>query len=230
MESVRRIITGRRRNKVGAFYSWKNHAHVMHDSDGEERVARLFEVHRVVRAFFGQPETLRIRVDGQRRPEMYTPDFLVFFDETPVRVEFKYEQELRPPRCEDPDDERALYLEAKAAKLRRHLRIAADAYRRAGLVWMLITDVRLAAAADPDTVDEIVANGGRPMEESQLRRLLALLGSREPGSVTLAECEEAVRQCPFPRGDVLARIQERHISIDLCRPISETSAVNLVGG
>ena len=49
-EAVRRIITGRRNGKVGGFYSWKNRAHVMHESDGEERCARVLDVHSAVTA------------------------------------------------------------------------------------------------------------------------------------------------------------------------------------
>jgi hypothetical protein len=43
-EPVRRIITGHRPAKVGAFWSWKNGSHVAHESAGEEWCARIFEV------------------------------------------------------------------------------------------------------------------------------------------------------------------------------------------
>ena len=64
-EPVRRIITGHRNQKVGAFYSWKMGANVAHESDGEERCARTLDVHPAVNAFFGQPETLLISTDDE---------------------------------------------------------------------------------------------------------------------------------------------------------------------
>ena len=108
------------------------------------------------------------------------------------------------------------------------LREAKAAYERAKRIWVLITDVRLSATADPETVDEIVANGGRPIEPGACSRLLDHLKQSPNGSAPLAECERVIGESEFPRGDVLARIQERLIWIDLKQPITPETAVHLV--
>lgn len=229
-EPVRRIITGRRNGKVGGFYSWKMLAHVAHESDGEEWCARVLDVHPAVTAFFGQPETLRIEVEGQKQPERYTPDFLAFFGEYPVRLEFKWRSELQPPKPQRKDDERGWLIWRKAAKMRRHLRIASDAYHRAGLIWKLVTDDRLAAMADRETVDEIVRNGGRPIEPTDLQKLIARLMRSPDEGAPLSECEDLLATADFPRGDILARVQERVIAIDLQRPIMPSTHIHLIRG
>jgi hypothetical protein len=227
-EPVRRIITGRRNRKVGAFYSWKMRAHVVHESDGEERCARTFDVDSEVTAFFGQPETLKITVPDRPRPERYTPDFLVYRGDNEVRVEFKRLIDIRPPKPKRKNDERGWRVWRKAFETRRHLRVARDAYAKAKLGWKLVLDVDIARQGDPETVDEIVRNGGRPIESHHLKRLLDHLRA-SPGSVApLSECEALLDGVEFARGDVLARIQERRISIDLLSPIEPDTLVHIV--
>lgn len=102
---ARRLITGRMNRRVGGFWSWKNRAHVVHESCGEERCARTFEVHPGVAAYRSQPETLRVDV-GQARPLVYTPDFLVDFDGVEVFVEYKPLGKLHAPAPLGKWDER----------------------------------------------------------------------------------------------------------------------------
>lgn len=228
-EPVRRIITGRRNGKVGGFYSQKNCAHVVHESDGEEWCARVLDVHPAIRKFFGQPETLQIRIDASQ-PLRYTPDFIADVGGIDVRIEFKWYADLHPPEPQDRSDERGWRRWEEAAEMRRRLRTVRDAYRSAGLLWLPVTDVDLVRMADRETLDEIVRNGGRPIDADDRARLVRLLRRRRGEGVTLAECEGALRKSEFPRGDVLARVQERLIRINLHEPITPESLVHLVEG
>lgn len=222
-EPVRRIITGRKTSKVGGFYSHKNRGHVVHESDGEELCARVLEVHWAVRSFAGQPETLRIQVED-RDPEIYTPDFLADIGGLEIRIEFKWWKDLWPPRPLD-GDARAVEVWEAAAETRRHLRAARDAYRRADLLMLAVTERHLKAMADLAVVDEIVANSGRPIDPEDRERLLRHLRA---GPSSLIDCEECLRNSEFPRGDVLSRIPERLLRIDLYSPIGPETIVSLV--
>ncbi|MDB5530211.1 MAG: hypothetical protein JWR51_3314 [Devosia sp.] len=226
-EPVRRIITGRRTAKVGAFWSWKNDAHVAHESTGEEWFARILEVHPSVTGYFGQPEQIRVTVEGQSRPVKYTPDFLVMMGFRELRVEYKRFIDIAPPATVDPRDELGRYRSEKAAKMRRRLRLVRDAYLRCGIAWRLVTDRDLAAMASKATVDEIVANAGRPVTEEDADRLVAFLAARPARSATMLECCEQLHDSEFPRGDVLARIPELVLSIDLHARIDDETAVTL---
>ena len=136
--------------------------------------------------------------------------------------------DIWPPKPADDNDERGWLIWNEAKETRRHLRVARDAYRSAGLIWAPVTDVCLAKMADPETVDEVVANGGRPLDPHLLKRLLDHLRASPDGSAPLKQCEEVIGETEFPRGDVLARIQERHIWIDLHAPITPATVVHLV--
>lgn len=228
-EPVRRIITGRRNGRVGALYSWKNRGHVAHESTGEERLARVLEVHPSVTAYFGQPETIRFKREGVKAPIRYTPDFLVLFGNAELRVEYKRLVDIWPPRPE-PGDERGHRRFIRAALTRKRLRLVRDAYGRCGVPWQIFTDVDVAAMADMDTVDDLIANAGRPIELPDLRRLTDFLRSRPEMEATLGECEEVLGDLEFPRGDILARVPERVIEIDLLAPILETTMVRMRGG
>lgn len=228
-EPVRRIITGRRNGRVGALYSWKNGGHVAHESSGEERLARVLEVHPSVTAYFGQPETILFECKGAKAPIRYTPDFLVLFGRAELRVEYKRLIDIRPPKPR-PGDERAHYRFIKAALMRKKLRLVRDAYGRCGVRWTIFTDVDVAAMADLDTVDDLIANAGRPVELADLRRLTDFLRSRPHFEATLGECEEVLRDLEFPRGDILARVPERVIEIDLMAPVMGSTIVRLAEG
>lgn len=226
-EPVRRIITGRRTQKTGGFWSWKNMAHVVHESGGEEFCARVLELHPYVEFFFGQPEKIRFAVDGADRKAVYTPDFLIVSGNRNLRVEFKYHQDVRPPRPVRDDDEHGWNRFYKAARLRARLRDVRAAYRRAGLRWILITDVRLASLVRPATIHEIVANCGRPIAQSDESALLDFLARQPHRTASLAECEQQLSVSDFPRGDILSRIPERMLKISLNAPISGETRVTL---
>ncbi|MET3897165.1 hypothetical protein ABIB57_001102 [Devosia sp. UYZn731] len=227
-EPVRRIITGHRAAKVGAFWSWKNGAHVAHESAGEEWCARIFEVHPRITAYFGQPEKIRIFVEGQKRPFIYTPDFRVMFGYSELLLEYKVFEDIaaRPPQ--DPRDQPGVERYLKAAKMRRRLRLVREAYSRCGIPWRLITDRDLAALASKRTADEIIANCGRPATSEDIDRLAAFLSAMTNRTASMAECCGQLHASEFPRGDVLARIPERLLSIDLHAQIDDDTPVSLV--
>lgn len=227
-EPVRRIITGRRAAKVGAFWSWKNEAHVAHESAGEEWCARIFEVHPRITAYFGQPEKLRITIEGQKRPVIYTPDFRVMFGFRELLLEYKRLEDIAPPAPQDPRDQRGLDRNIKAAKMRRRLRLVRDAYRRCGIPWRLITNLDLAAMANKRTADEIIANCGRPAADEDIDRLAAFLTTMPDRTAPMVECCRLLHASEFPRGDLLARIPERLLSIDLHAEIDDETPVSLL--
>ncbi|MBE7731672.1 TnsA endonuclease N-terminal domain-containing protein [Devosia faecipullorum] len=227
-EPVRRIITGRRAGKVGAFWSWKNRAHVAHESSGEEHCARVLEVHPDVTAYFGQPEQIRFQVEGERRPVRYTPDFLIRFGSRELRVEYKFYDDIRPPRPDSDHDEAGWYRFAKAEKTRRRLALVAMAYRDCGIDWQLFTERDLDALASRATVDEIVANAGRPLEPADLARLVSFLAAAPGHTASMADCCMQLEASEFPRGDVLARMPERLVSIDLHETIGDDTPVTLL--
>lgn len=227
-EPVRRIITGRKANRVGGFYSWKNAGHVVHESVGEERVARLLEVHPSATQFFGQPETLRVTDDADGSSFEYTPDFLVRMGNAELRVEYKWFRDIRPAKP-SADDERALRRYRKAARMRQRLRLVRDAYARCGITWDLWTDVDLKRMADADVVDEILANSGRPISSQDLDRLISKLRNSPDQSATMAECEAVLVDAEFARGEVLSRITDRIVEIDLFDPIGPETIVRLAG-
>lgn len=225
-EPVRRIITGHRPIKVGAMYSWKNGQHVAHESAGEERCARVLEVHPAVTAYFGQPEQLRFLVEGKPKPVRYTPDFLVMFGHRELRIEYKPYDLVRPPAPANDNDEEGKYRFEKARKLRQRLDIVAATYQRYGIEWQLVTDRDLDRMASKDIVDQIIANAGRPVPAGDLSRLIDFL-KREDGRASLQQCEQQLEASDFPRGDILARVPERIIEIDLFGAIDTESIVSL---
>jgi hypothetical protein len=171
-DPVRNIVTGRRNMKVGGFFSYKMGAHVDHEGDHEGMLAALFEVHPLIKAFWGQPESLKINLDGDIIKEadetssiIYTTDFLTIIAAQELRWEFKMLSDLRPPPPKSPDDHRGWNKWEDAKKLRQRLRIVRQAYRDAGLIWVLFTDADLLAMANSQTVGEIVASGGTDIEE-----------------------------------------------------------------
>jgi hypothetical protein len=228
-DPVRIIITGRRNHKVGAFWSWKNMAHIAHESEGEEKCCRLFDCHPLVGHYFGQPEQIRFRLQDGTRIARYTPDFLIMLAGRPIRLEYKRVIDLRPPSPVRDDDERGWYRYAKAAKVRARLREIRAAYTSAGLVWRLITDVDLAQMANLETVDEIIANCGRKADGQEIKRLVTFLQASDNQSATVAECEAQFHNSDFPKGDLLARIPERLIALELDAPITEQTIVRLTG-
>ncbi len=226
-EPVRRIITGRRNLKVGAFWSWKNNQHVAHESAGEEHCARVLEVHQSVDAYFGQPEQLRFLVEGQDRPVRYTPDFLIVSGGRELRVEYKPYDMVHAPVPANDNDEEAIYRHAKSVKLRERLALIQDVYQRCGIPWRLITDRDLHGMADKEVVDEIVANAGRPMADGDLVRLVEFLANTDAQAATMGQCARLLASSEFPRGDILSRVPERIFSIDLHQEISDDTLVKL---
>lgn len=233
-EPVRKILTGRRNRKVGGFYSFKMKRHIAHESEHECRLAKIFELDPNVIAYWGQPEKLKIALDGDeitpdgRDRMIYTPDFLTMIGGQAVRFEFKLWSDIRPEPPKRPGDERAKILCEEAKATRRRLRIARQAYRLSGLAWFCLTELELEAMADEQTVGDIVANGGREIDPDDLARLLDAL-SKAPGkSLALGECEQMIQKSDSPRGAILARIPERLLHVDLTDTITSQSTIRLV--
>jgi hypothetical protein len=224
-EAVRKIITGRRNHEVGGHFSFKMGQHAIHESGHEERGARTFDCVFSVHSYFAQPETIRINSNPEFPGEIYTPDFLVEDDWGYVRYEVKELAALQPPEPV-PGDESAILKCIEAAALRARLRRVRAIYAKAGLRFEILTDLDLLKIADPEVVDVIVANAGTPITPDDLGRLeRALLASN--GQLSLGSCEDVLREAKFPRGAVLARIVDRHIQIDLKKPISRNTAVHV---
>jgi hypothetical protein len=102
-----------------------------------------------------------------------------------------------------------------------------QAYRILGELWLPLTEREFDAMSNPDTVDDIIANGGRDIEPEDLGRLRFAL-SRAPGcQLPLKHCEELVHMSDFPRGAILARIPERVVSISLVDRITPDSLIKL---
>jgi len=218
------VLKGRRRGKVGAFYSWKNRAHVFHQCAGEERCARVLELLPTVHAFVGRPEEIKFKRSDTGRLQRYTPSFIVEYGDDTVRIQYCRLDTVRPERPTALNDKRGWQRWNAAEANRATFRQVATAYSRAGLTWNLITDEDLVAAADPDTVDEIIANGGRPMTPTQRTRLVEYL-RQSPHGVPLQACEDLIGDSDFPRGTILAQIPNRLISIDLKLPIGPSTLV-----
>jgi hypothetical protein len=227
-EPIRRLIAGRRVAKVGAFWSWKNAAHVAHETTSQEWCARIFEVHPSVTAFTGQPEKLRIEVEDQENPITYTPDFRVMFGHAEVFVEVRRFDDVAPPPPVDAGDDTGMKRYLKGARIRRRLRIVREAYHRCGIAWRLITDRDLTAMASKRTTDEIIANCGRPVTDDDVDRLIGFLLAQPNKTASMAECCQQLQASDFPRGDLLARIPERLISIDLHAEIDDETPVSLL--
>jgi hypothetical protein len=114
----------------------------------------------------------------------------------------------------------------EAAVLRAKLRRVRAIYAKAGLRFEILTEIDLLKLADPEIVDEIIANAGTPITPDDLARLeRALLAGN--GRLSLGDCEDVLREAAFPRGAVLARIVERRIQINLMRPISRNTPVHI---
>jgi hypothetical protein len=205
-------------------------SHVIHESEGEEKYARLLDLHADVTAFFGQPETLLIQTDENLLPERYTPDFLVRFGTHELRVEIKRDEDINPPKPDREDDYRGWRRWEDALEMRRHLAVAEKAYQHAGLFWTLLTDIDLPMMASLETVDEIVANLGRPLPAEPWGRLSAFLISQPAMTATLENCERVLAERDFARGDILSRIPERRLKIDLLREIGPATPVTLIQG
>lgn len=234
---VRAILTGRRNRQVGAFWSHKMRAHVPHESEGWElRGIKLQEVDVRVEQYYGQSESIEIRVDDEsigndgKEVIRYTLDTLIVIGGMAVRGEFKPRARLQPTMRLDPDDVMSVREHEKARKLRRKLRIVQKAYRASGLLWILLTEHELNAMGNPDTVDDIIANGGREIDREDLNRLCTTLALRPGRRLPLGQCEEMLRCSDFPRGAILARIPERVLSVDLIEPITSDTHVILVNG
>jgi hypothetical protein len=135
------------------------------------------------------------------------------------------DRRIQCPAMPDPKDEYALLRWTEAVEMRAKLRRVREAYRRAGLLWVLLTDVELAKAASASVVNELIANFGRPIAEDDLGRLHAELS--HSGSLPLGKCEELIREGNFPRGELLSRVPENLISIDLRQPISVDTVVHI---
>jgi hypothetical protein len=231
---VRKILTGHRDRKVGGFWSHKMRRHMAHESEEwERRGIKLQEVHVRVERYFSQPEKLEIRVDGEQITEdgseiiRYTLDTLTVIRDFEARFEFKPFSMLQPNRKLDPSRPRSVLEHERASKLRRKLRIVRQAYRILGELWLPLTERELDAMSDPDTVDDIIANGGRDIDPDDLGRVRFAL-SRAPGCrLPLRDCEELVHTSDFPRGAILARIPERVLSISLVDRITPESLIKL---
>ncbi|MCJ2050528.1 Tn7 transposase TnsA N-terminal domain-containing protein [Methylobacterium sp. J-070] len=225
-EAVRRIITRGGGRKVGGHFSWKMAGHVVYESGPEERCARLMDVHSSVQAFYAQPETIRVSTDGAK-PFRYTPDFLAIISGAEARVEVKRECDLRPAPPAGPSDERGRRRWERAWDMRARLRDVRAAYRRCGLLWVLLLDTGMAAMGDPDIVDELISQGGRHITEADRVRLRDHLVA-SGGTSTLGAAAEVVREASDPRGTVLARVSEGALAVDLHTPLDHGAAVVLV--
>jgi hypothetical protein len=75
-----------------------------------------------------------------------------------------------------------------------------------------------------------LANSGRPITAPDLERLLTTLRNSPDQSATMADCEAALEETDFARGDILSRITERVVAIDLFEPIGPDTVVKLMGG
>jgi hypothetical protein len=231
---VRELITGHRDRKVGALWSYKMGRHMPHESEGFElRGIKLQEVHKDVERYFSQPEKLEIRVDDERITGdgseiiTYTVDTLTVIRGFEARFEYKPFSKLQPKRKLDPGRPRSIIEHERASKLRRKLRIVRQAYRILGELWLPLTERELDAMGNPDTVDDIIANGGRDIDPEDLARLRFAL-SRAPGyQLPLKHCEELVHASEFPRGAILARIPERVLSISLVDCITPDSLIKM---
>jgi hypothetical protein len=233
-DPVRKIVTGRRNNRVGKIFSHKMGVHVAYESDHSGKMADLLDVHHLVPKFWGEPETLRIKLTGDRidpfgnESMIYTPDYLVPLSDVPVRFEFKMLSDIRPKKPKKANDVRGWLMWEEAKKTRRRLRIARQAYQDAGLVWALMTDVDLKAIADEETVFQIVANSGVDIDEDDRDRLLAALRHVDGKCLPLGECEALIKNSEFPRANILARIPERLLRIDLTEEITTDTLVHLL--
>jgi hypothetical protein len=92
----------------------------------------------------------------------------------------------------------------------------------------LMTDVDLKAIADERTVFQIVANSGVDIDEDDKERLLAALRHADGKFLRLGECEALVKTSEFPRANILARIPERLLRIDLTEEITTDTLVHLL--
>lgn len=225
-EAVRRIITRGGGRKVGGHFSWKMAGHVVYESGPEERCARLMDVHPSVESFYAQPETIRVSGDGAK-PFRYTPDFLAIISGAEARVEVKRERDLRPPPPAGPSDERGRRRWERASDVRARLRDVRAAYRRCGLLWLLLLDTGMAAMGDPDIVDELIGHGGRHITDTDRVRLRDHLVAAG-GTSTLGAAADAIREAADPRGTVLARVSEGSLSVDLHATLDAGAAVVLV--
>ena len=224
-EAVREIITGRRNHEVGGHFSFKMGHHAIHESGIEDRGARTFDCLFSIHSYFGQPETIRLNLNPGFPGEIYTPDFLVEDDWGYVRYEIKELKELHPPEPL-PGDERAILKCIEAATLRARLRRIRAAYAKAGVRFEILTDVHLLKVADPEVVDEIIANAGTPITPDDLGRLECALLSAH-GLLSLGACEDLLREAKFPRGTILSRIVDRNLQIDLMKPISRDTKTRI---
>lgn len=231
---VRAILTGHRDREVGGFWSFKMRSHIPHESeDWERRGIKRQEVDFRVERYYGQPERLEIRVDGEAIRQdgseviTYTVDTLVEIAGVEVRFEFKPREMLQPSRKLDPDDPKSVREHERARKLRRKLRIVQQAYRASGLLWALLTERELNGMGNPDTIDDIISNGGREIDREDLGRLCSTLNLAPGRCLPLGQCEELVRSSDFPRGAILARIPERVLSVSLFEPITPDTQVIL---
>jgi hypothetical protein len=230
---TRRIVTGRRNIRVGKFFSQKMKAHVAHGGDHAGLMAHVLDVHHLVPKFWGEPETLCIKLIGDRidpsgdEQMIYTPDYLVPLAGILIRWEFKLVSSVRPPKPKKASDIRGWLNWEEAKKTRRRLRIARQAYRDAGLVWALMTEVDLRAMARDDTVLQIIANSGVDIEKDDIERLLTALRHADGNCLPLGECEKLIKHSDFPRANILARIPERILRVNLTEEITPETLVYL---
>jgi hypothetical protein len=231
---VRAILTGHRDRQVGGVWSHKMRAHIPHESEEwERRGIKIQEVDVRVENYYGQPERLEIRVDGETIREdgsevfTYTVDSLVKIAQVEVRLEFKPREMLRPSAKLDPEDPKSVRQHERARKLRRKLRFVQQAYRASGLLWVLLTERELHEMGDPDIIDDIISNGGREIDRADLGRLCSTLNLAPGRRLPLGRCEELIRASDFPRGAILARIPERVLSVNLLEAITSDSPIAL---
>jgi hypothetical protein len=226
-DPVRDVLNGRRTLVVCAHYSYKVLRHVPCEGQGEERSARTLDCVSPAIEYFGQPETIRFELDASFGRETYTPDFKVLFRNGFARVEYKRVQDLWPPVPTDSKDEYAIYHWNRTEEMRAKLRRAREAYRRAGLAWILLTDVSLAKFSDPAVVNEVIANSGCPIADDDLGRLRHELSNRP---LPLGRCEDIIRESSFARGPLLSLIPSNIVGINLRRTIDADTIVHPVQG
>jgi hypothetical protein len=227
IEPVRQILTGRRNNRVGLLWSYKMGMHIAQESDHEGFLGDRFEVDHRIHAYFGQPEKLKIEV-GPKDEITYTSDFLCFVASHEVRFEFKLLSALRPHRPTRASDEQGWHKWGKAKELRKRLRRIRQAYRDAGLPWILVTDADLPAMGAEETVGDIIANGGTDIAPDDMNRLISALSARPDHAMPLGSAEDLIKESEFPRGAILARIPERVIHIDLLKPIDSDTKIIMI--
>lgn len=202
---VRKLVTGRRAQPTGVFYSSKNQRSVEHESRGE-KIAMLFaEMDPDVERYFPQPFKLTWY---ETRKMEYTPDRLDFIGGAPVVVEVKRDRRFE----RDPDYLRKL---DTAEKILAAEAIGFKVETRADLE----ADVRLGA------IEAIRYAAARDISSTMRRRAIEFLKLHE--TAELGDLEDALGGGTSARSIACALVPRRLAEFDLYRPLSSSTAVSL---